>query len=90
MKKQTVLQIVTLIAATVFLFAAYSHIVGTGSVFKGHSDGEVARAKVIRVISSEKSNVTGEAEYITVTFKAQIHRKADNGGFRNAHLLRQL
>lgn len=72
MKKQTVLQIVTLIAAAVFLFAAYSHIVGTGSVFKGSSDGEVARAKVIRVISSEKSNVTGDAEYITVTFKAQI------------------
>ena len=48
MKKQTVLQFVTLIAAAVFLFAAYSHIVGTGSVFKGHSDSEVARAKVIR------------------------------------------
>lgn len=70
-RNQTVFQIVAVLVSAVLLFAAYSYIVGDGRVFKGQMEGEVIRARVIRVTDVATSNVNGESAFITVSFKAQ-------------------
>ena len=69
--KQLIFQIVAVILSAVFVFAAYSHIVGNGTVFKGEMEGGTVRARVIRINDVRTVNVTGENKIITVEFKAQ-------------------
>ena len=70
MKKQTISQIITLIVSLILVFAAYTYIVGDGTVFKGQMQGNTIKAKVIRVTDVKKENITGENEIVTVTFSA--------------------
>ena len=69
--KQLIFQIVAVILSAVFVIAAYSHIVGDGSVFKGEMEGGTVRAKVIRVNDVSAVSVNGESRIITVKFKAK-------------------
>ena len=59
--KQLIFQIVAVILSAVFVIAAYSHIVGDGSVFKGEMEGGTVRAKVIRVNDVSAVSVNGES-----------------------------
>lgn len=70
-KEQPILKILTVLISALMIFAAYSYIVGDGKIFKGHMDGETVSARVIRVTDEKKSNVSGESEIITLSFKAQ-------------------
>lgn len=70
-KKQTIYQVISVLVSAAILFAAYSYIVGGGSVFKGKMEGESITARVIRVTDTETDNVNGESAIITVLFKAQ-------------------
>lgn len=69
--KQLIYQIIALILSAVFILAAYSHVVGDGTVFKGEMEGGTIRARVIRVTDVKTQNVMGENEFVTVHFKAQ-------------------
>ncbi len=69
--KQTVYQIITVFMAALLIFLGYVYIVGDGTIFKGELDGEIIKARVIRVTDVQTQNVTGESEFVTVTFKAQ-------------------
>lgn len=69
--RQTVQQIVTVLVSALLVFAAYFFIVGDGTVFKGEMEGSVIRARVIRIVDVKTNNVSGENEFVTVTFKAQ-------------------
>ncbi len=69
--KQTVQQIITVLVSALLVFAAYFFIADGKSVFKGEMEGSVIRARVIRVVDVKKDNVSGENEFVTVTFKAQ-------------------
>lgn len=69
--RQLIYQISAVIVSALLILAAYASIVGTGTVFKGDMEGEVIRARVIRVVDTTKKNITGESELISVTFKAQ-------------------
>ena len=70
-RRQMVSQLVTVAVAALLLLAAYTYIVGDGSIFKGKMDGDTIKAKVIRVTDVKTANVSGENEIITVTFKAK-------------------
>ena len=70
LKKQTVFQLITVLCAFILVFAAYSHIVGSGTIFKGSMEGSTIKAKVIRVTDVNRNNLTGDNEYVTVHFKA--------------------
>lgn len=69
--KQTVQQIVTVLVSALLVFAAYFLIVGNSSVFKGEMEGSIIRARVIRIVDVKTNNVSGENEFVTVSFKAQ-------------------
>lgn len=70
-RRQMISQLVTVAVAALLLLAAYTYIVGDGSIFKGKMDGDTIKAKVIRVTDVKTANVSGENEIITVTFKAK-------------------
>lgn len=70
-KRQTILQISAVIVSALLILAAYAFIVGDGTVFKGDMEGEVIRARVIRVTEESKTNITGESEIVRVRFKAR-------------------
>ncbi len=69
--KQTVYQIISVFVSALLIFLAYLNIVGDGTIFKGTMEGETIQCKVIRVTDIQTQNVSGENEFITVTFKAQ-------------------
>lgn len=71
MKKQTLQQIFAVIFSLVIVFLAYAYVSGGKSVFRGQMEGKVIRARVIRVMDSKSSNVTGDGEIVTLEFKAQ-------------------
>lgn len=69
--KQLIYQIIAVIVSALLILAAYVYVVGDGTVFKGDMEGEIIRAKVIRVVDTTKTNITGESEILTVSFKAK-------------------
>ncbi len=69
--KQLILQIVTVAVSALLILAAYSYIVGDGTIFKGKMEGETIRARVIRVTDVKTENFSGENEIVTVSFKAK-------------------
>lgn len=70
-QKQLIYQIIAVIVSALLILAAYVYVVGDGTVFKGDMEGEIIRAKVIRVVDTSKTNITGESEILTVNFKAK-------------------
>ncbi|MBR2731040.1 MAG: YibE/F family protein [Clostridia bacterium] len=70
-RNQAAFQVIAALLSAVLLFTAYNYIVGDGTVFKGKMDGQVIRARVIRVTDTVSNNADGEHEFITVRFKAQ-------------------
>ncbi|MBR4726525.1 MAG: YibE/F family protein [Clostridia bacterium] len=70
-RNQAAFQLVAALLSAVLLFAAYSYIVGDGTVFKGQMDGQVIRARVIRVTDVTTNSADGENTFVTVRFKAQ-------------------
>ena len=71
MKKQTVYQIIAVFVSALLVLFAYLYVAESGSIFKGAMDGETVKCKVIRVTDVRKDNVSGENEFVTVSFKAQ-------------------
>lgn len=71
MKKQTVYQIIAVVVSALLVLFACLYVADSGSIFKGTMDGETVRCKVIRVTDIKTDNVSGENEFVTVTFKAQ-------------------
>lgn len=69
--KQTAYQIISVFVSALLIFLAYLNIVGDGTIFKGTMDGETVKCRVIRVTDVQTQNVSGENEFVTVTFKAQ-------------------
>ena len=69
--KQTVYQIISVFVSALLIFLAYLNIVGDSTIFKGTMDGEVIRCRVIRVTDVQTQNISGENEFVTVSFKAQ-------------------
>lgn len=69
--KQAVYQIISVLASALLIFLAYLNIVGDGTIFKGTMEGETIRCRVIRVTDVKTENISGENEFVTVTFKAQ-------------------
>lgn len=69
--RQTAYQITTVFVSALLILLSYMHIVGDGKIFKGNIEGEIIKARVIRVTDVNVQNSTGEAEFITVKFKAQ-------------------
>lgn len=69
--KNLIIRILTVAVSALLIIAAYSYIVGDGTIFKGTMEGETVRARVIRVTDTETQSVNGESEIITVRFKAQ-------------------
>lgn len=70
-QKQLIYQIIAVVVSALLILAAYVYVVGDGTVFKGDMEGEIIRAKVIRVVDTSKTNITGESEILTVNFKAK-------------------
>ena len=69
--RQTAFQIITVLVSALLILLSYLHIVGDGTIFKGDLDGEIIKARVIRVTDVNVQNVSGENEFVTVKFKAQ-------------------
>lgn len=69
--RQSIYQIIAVVVSALLIFVSYIYIVGDGSIFKGELDGEIIKAKVIRVTDVQTQNVSGESEFVTVKFKAQ-------------------
>ncbi|MBQ2694882.1 MAG: YibE/F family protein [Clostridia bacterium] len=69
--KQGIYQIIAVFVSALLIFVSYIYIVGDGSIFKGELDGEIIKAKVIRVTDVQTQNASGDNEFITVRFKAQ-------------------
>lgn len=69
--KQTVYQIISVFVSALLIFFSYMLIVGNGTIFKGELDGEIIKARVIRVTDVQVQNVSGGSEFVTVKFKAQ-------------------
>lgn len=69
--RQTLYQIITVFVSALLILLSYLHIVGDGTIFKGELDGEIIKARVIRVTDVDVQNVSGESEFVTVKFKAQ-------------------
>lgn len=69
--RQSVYQIISVFVSVLLILFSYMYIVGDGTIFKGELDGEIIKARVIRVTDVQTQNVTGESEFVTVTFKAQ-------------------
>ncbi len=70
--KQLFIRIATVAVSALMILAAYAYVVGGGTIFKGNSEGETLKARVIRVTDVSSTNVNGESEIVTVTFKAQV------------------
>ncbi len=72
MKNKNLFSRIAVVAVSALLIlAAYSYIVGDGTIFKGEMEGETVRARVIRVTDVKAQSVNGESEIVTVYFKAQ-------------------
>ncbi len=69
--KQGIYQIIAVFVSALLIFVSYMYVVGDGSIFKGELDGEIIKAKVIRVTDVQTQNASGDNEFITVRFKAQ-------------------
>lgn len=69
--RQTVYQITAVLISALLILLSYLYIVGDGTIFKGELDGEIIKARVIRVTDVNVQNVSGESEFVTVKFKAQ-------------------
>lgn len=69
--KQTVYQITAVIVSALLILLAYVFVAGGNPIFKGKMEGETVRCKVIRVTDVKTDNVSGENEFVTVSFKAQ-------------------
>ena len=69
--RQTVYQIISVFVSALLIFLSYAYIVGGGTIFKGELDGEIIKARVIRVTDVQTQNLIGESEFVTVKFKAQ-------------------
>ncbi len=70
--KHIIIRIATVAVSALLIIAAYAFVVGDGTIFKGNSDGETLRARVIRVNDVTSTSVNGESEIVTVSFKAQV------------------
>lgn len=69
--KQTAYQIIAVFVSALLIFLAYLGIVGDGTIFKGTMEGETITCKVIRVTDVNIQNISGENEFVTVSFRAQ-------------------
>ncbi len=73
MKKRQIFSLVaTVTVSALLILVAYVCVVGNGTIFKGNSEGETLRARVIRVTDVSSASIRGESEVVTVTFKAQV------------------
>ena len=77
--KQAVYQIVAVIVSALLIFLANLYVTGGAPVFKGSTEGETVRCRVIRVTDVKTDNVSGETEFVTVRFKAQALNTALRG-----------
>ncbi|MBR4859122.1 MAG: YibE/F family protein [Clostridia bacterium] len=77
--KQSVYQIVAVIVSALLIFLANLYVTGGAPVFKGSAEGETVRCRVIRVTDVKTDNVSGETEFVTVSFKAQALNTALRG-----------
>lgn len=69
--KQNLYQIIAVFASALLILFAYLYVADGGSIFKGTMEGETVKCKVIRVTGVQTENVSGETEFVTVSFKAQ-------------------
>ena len=69
--KQSAYQIIAVFVSALLIFLAYLGIVGDGTIFKGTMEGETVKCRVIRVTDVNVQNVSGENEFVTVSFRAQ-------------------
>ncbi|MBQ3046088.1 MAG: YibE/F family protein [Clostridia bacterium] len=79
MKRQSVYQVVAVIVSALLILFAYLYVADSGTIFKGTMDGETVKCIVIRVTDVKTDNVSGENEFVTVTFKAQALNTALRG-----------
>ncbi len=70
--KQAVYQIIAVFVSALLILFAYLYVGDGGSIFKGTMEGETLKCKVIRVNDVITDNVSGESEFVTVLFKAQV------------------
>ena len=77
--KQSIYQIVAVIVSALLIFLANLYVTGGAPVFKGSTEGETVRCRVIRVTDVRTDNVSGETEFVTVRFKAQVLNTALRG-----------
>ena len=77
--KQSVYQIVAVIVSALLIFLANLYATGGAPGFKGSTEGETVRCRVIRVTDVKTDNVSGETEFVTVRFKAQALNTALRG-----------
>ena len=77
--KQSVYQVIAVIVSALLIFLANLYVTGGAPVFKGSSEGETVRCRVIRVTDVKTDNVSGETEFVTVRFKAQALNTALRG-----------
>ncbi|MBE6771440.1 MAG: YibE/F family protein [Ruminococcaceae bacterium] len=70
--KQAVYQIIAVFVSALLILFAYLYVGDGGSIFKGTMEGETLKCKVIRVNDVLTDNVSGESEFVTVLFKAQV------------------
>ena len=69
--KQSAYQIIAVFVSALLIFLAYLGIIGDGTIFKGTMEGETVKCRVIRVTDVNVQNVSGENEFVTVSFRAQ-------------------
>ncbi len=69
--KQAVYQILAGFVSALLILLAYFYVAGGAPIFKGTMEGETVRCRVIRITDTKTDNVSGETEFVTVTFKAQ-------------------
>ncbi len=77
--KQSVYQVIAVIVSALLIFLANLYVTGGAPVFKGSTEGETVRCRVIRVTDVKTDNVSGETEFVTVRFKAQALNTALRG-----------
>ena len=77
--KQSVYQLVAVFVSALLIFLANLYVTGGAPVFKGSAEGETVRCRVIRVTDVKTDNVSGETEFVTVSFKAQALNTALRG-----------
>ena len=70
-KRQTIYQITAVLVSALGILCAYLFIVGDGTIFKGEMEGETIKCRVLRITDVITGNVSGENEFVTVSFKAQ-------------------